>query len=89
MISFERWETAKTKWFHKTRIHMRGKWTPLYKFTLVEEAFPINLAFKLPKRVAYWAAVRVAAYATTTEEYRSVTPDDVTIPMMLEAWDGA
>ena len=44
------------------------------------------LAWCLPKRVAYWAAIRVAAYATMGE-WGKESPDSVSIMSMLKRWD--
>ena len=50
------------------------------------EKFYQWLAFKLPKRLVYWCYIRVHSYATTTEEFKDKTPDEVNWHQALEAW---
>lgn len=40
----------------------------------------------LPRRVAYWAAIRVGVHATTGKYSNQVVPE-LTIGEMLERWD--
>lgn len=43
-------------------------------------------AYMLPKRVAYWAAIRVHAFATVQPENASKHPDEVTHFEALDHW---
>lgn len=43
------------------------------------------VAWRLPRRLAYWVAIRVAAHATAPPHSRAVVPG-VTITDMLERW---
>lgn len=49
------------------------------------EAFWIRLAWLLPKRLAYWCAVRVAAHATQGPWSHEHSPG-VTISDVLKRW---
>ena len=44
------------------------------------------IAMHLPKRVAYWAYIRVHASATTGT-FADKTPDEVTVFMALKDWN--
>lgn len=44
------------------------------------------LAWKLPRRLVYWCAIRLAA-AATTGRYSSRTPDEVSVLDALDAWE--
>jgi hypothetical protein len=46
------------------------------------------LAWKLPRRLAYWASIRVSAYATMGE-YGNTSPNDISIMDALRRWDHA
>lgn len=43
------------------------------------------LAFRLPKRLAYWCYIRIHSYATVTK-FKDKIPDEVTWHQALEAW---
>ena len=51
----------------------------------MSEKFWIWLAWKLPKDLVYWCAVRVASHATTTAGVEE--PDRVGIIQMLKRWE--
>ena len=44
------------------------------------------LAWKLPKTLAYWATIRVAAYGTTGKYSSQVVPD-LTVVDALKRWE--
>jgi cytochrome c-type biogenesis protein CcmH/NrfF len=44
------------------------------------------IIWRLPRRIVYWAAIRLMAHATTAV-YPTRTPDGVTILEALDAWD--
>lgn len=50
------------------------------------ENFYIWLAWKLPKRLAYWAAVRVSTFASGTDEFAKTEPGKIPVTKALEAW---
>ena len=45
------------------------------KFIRTRDKINQTLAWWLPKRIAYWAAIRVAAYATTGKYGNTIVPD--------------
>ena len=51
----------------------------------MKEKFLIWLAWKLPRNLAYWAAVRVNSEATTIH-YTDRTPSEVSIIEALKVW---
>ena len=48
----------------------------------------IQIAWALPRRLAYWAAIRVMAHATTGK-YGTSVPDQTSIMDALKRWDDA
>lgn len=49
------------------------------------ERFYAWLAYRLPKRLAYWCYVRVHSYATVTE-FTDRTPEEVNCFEAMKAW---
>ena len=45
------------------------------------------LAFRLPRRLAYWAAIRVGAYATSGPQYGTTVVPELTYMEALRRWD--
>jgi len=43
------------------------------------------IAWALPRRIAYWAAIRVMAHGTRVHDHS--TPDEISIMDTLKAWD--
>lgn len=58
---------------------------PYWWHTLKEEA-SIKVAWLLPRRVAYWAAIRVTSMATTGS-YAHETPVDLKVMTALQRWE--
>ncbi len=52
------------------------------------EKLSMLIAFKLPKRVVYWAAIRLMAYATCGKYGDTVVPE-LTGMEALKRWDHA
>lgn len=50
------------------------------------ERFWTWLAWKLPRRLAYWAAIRVNAAATTDPRFADKTPWEVSVMDALNTW---
>ena len=61
---------------------MHDRETPIGRLL---ERFTIWLAWRLPRRLAYWAAIRVNSHATVTA-FKHRTPDKVSIMDALKAW---
>lgn len=53
-----------------------------------KEWLAVEIALALPKRIAYWASIRVAAHATTGEYGHQIVPE-LTLPDMLRRWETA
>lgn len=49
------------------------------------DRFVMWLAWRLPRRLAYWAAIRVAAHATTGE-YGTTDPNELNVMDALDRW---
>lgn len=45
------------------------------------------VSYRLPRRLAYFAVIRVWAYATTGK-FANLEAPSVTTPQMLDAWEG-
>lgn len=54
--------------------------------TRTRQAIPRKVAWLLPRQVAMWAYIRVAAHATTGEYANTVVPD-ITMMEALDRWD--
>ena len=52
------------------------------------EKLCISLAWRLPKRLVYWCAIRVNAHATTGQ-YSNQIMGDLTIEDSMKRWDTA
>ena len=50
------------------------------------DTMPIFLAYHLPRRVAYWAAIRVGAHATCGE-WGNESPTEVSMMTILKRWE--
>lgn len=68
-----------TDWF-MLRYYPKAYWKA------VVEAFWMQLAWMLPKRVAYYTYARVHSHATVTT-FQDRTPDQVSWLDALESWD--
>jgi hypothetical protein len=53
------------------------------------EKFWMWVAWRLPRRLAYWCAVRVAAFATTGVYGEGVAVPDLTVMDALRRWEMA
>jgi hypothetical protein len=49
------------------------------------ERLVVWLAWHLPRRIAYWAAIRVGVHATTGPWSNQIVPE-LTLPDMLKRW---
>lgn len=66
----------------------------MYAFSALVGARPVEiaerfwrcLAWLLPRRLCYWAFIRIAAEATTTK-FRDQEPDNVSIMQALQSWE--
>lgn len=47
------------------------------------------LAWKLPKRLAYWVAIRVATYASATKELSHKEMGAITAFEAVQGWENA
>lgn len=63
-------------------------WTFKYWWRLNKEKAQMWIAWKLPKWLAKWAAVRVIAHATTAQ-HGPTSPGELTAIDALKRWDGA
>ena len=52
-----------------------------------EMAFWLWLMGKLPKKLIYWATVRLLSYVSTRDEYKNVAVGDVTAMNALRRWN--
>lgn len=52
----------------------------------LKERIAIKLAWLLPRRLAYWAMIRVAAHATTGR-FGNTSPDDLDYEKMAKRWE--
>lgn len=52
----------------------------------VREGIVMDVAWALPRRVAYWTFIRVMAAATTHPDGRAQTPDEVTYSQAAQRW---
>lgn len=50
------------------------------------DTLPLKIAWMLPKRIAYWAAIRVGAYATTGEYSKQIVPELLFVDS-LKRWE--
>jgi hypothetical protein len=50
-----------------------------------KEKFAIAVAWALPRYVAYWTAVRVAAHASRV--HGDLTPTEISVIDAMKAWD--
>ena len=50
------------------------------------EKFIQWLAWKMPKRLAYWAAIRIISYATTGPYGNTIVPE-LTVTEALKRWN--
>ena len=50
------------------------------------ERFWTWLAWKLPRRLAYWTAIRVNAAATQAPQFSDKTPEQVSVMDALRVW---
>jgi len=57
-----------------------------YDLHKVPQRVAMKVAWALPKQVAYWAAIRVMAHATTGSYSNQVVPD-LTALQALDRWD--
>lgn len=51
------------------------------------ERFWIWLAWRLPRRLTYWAYVRVATFGTTVPPLSSMNPAEQTILQPMQRWE--
>ncbi len=72
---------------------MMKDWMQVRWFNLMEswiprmcEAIVMRIAGLLPRRVAYWATVRVTAHATTGE-FSNTNPGELNCVDVLKRWD--
>lgn len=56
------------------------------KLTCLRAKLARSIAFHLPRRVAYWATVRVGAHATTGKWAQQVVPE-LTVADALRRWE--
>jgi hypothetical protein len=47
----------------------------------------VNIAWHLPREIAYWCFVRVASHATAGK-YGDTYPDQLTVMDAMKRWDG-
>lgn len=57
-----------------------------YKLSKLRQKLLIKLAWKMPRKLAYWAAIRVISNATIGQYENQVVPD-LTAMDALERWD--
>ncbi len=57
-----------------------------YEWSKFKENFWLGLAFKVPRKLAYWCAIRVSAHATGPKYPTQVVPD-LTFMDALDRWD--
>jgi hypothetical protein len=55
------------------------------KMSILRNEAAFRIAHALPRRVAYWAAIRVAVHGTVGEYSNQVVPE-LTIDKMLKRW---
>jgi hypothetical protein len=46
-----------------------------------------KIAYWLPKKLVYFAYIRLMAHATTTDEGQGMTPDQMTFSKAVELWE--
>jgi hypothetical protein len=52
----------------------------------MKEKIAMWFAYKLPKRIVYWAAIRMAAYASSGRYSTTIVPH-LTVMDALERWE--
>lgn len=52
----------------------------------IRERFVIWLAWKLPRRLAYWAYVRVATHGTNEPPWSHINPGEQLVIQPMERW---
>jgi hypothetical protein len=57
-----------------------------YRMKKLPEKFTMTVAWRLPKQLAYWAAIRVMAHATTGSYSNQVVPELLAMDA-LERWN--
>jgi hypothetical protein len=59
----------------------RVRWLPIYTERIIT-----GLVWRLPRLVAYWAAVRVITEASASERWRETSLDDIPASAALTEW---
>lgn len=57
-----------------------------YRLIKLKEAIPRKIAWLLPRKVAYWATIRVTAHGTIGQYGDQVVPE-LRVLQALERWD--
>lgn len=68
-----------------TKISYKYRWYRYQMYKWWHDILPSWVANKLPKKVAYWAAIRVGAHATTGKYSDTLVPD-LTFMDTLQRW---
>ncbi len=59
----------------------------LYEFKKLREKLVMWFVWKLPRRLVYWATIRLWAHATTCPEGCNETPDETNFFDALRRWE--